>query len=369
MCYLQPMRARVVAALLVGFLGAGSARAEVGVIATIVEGFEPGTANERRQQLDKNVSQALGQSYVALPVKPGCEISLEASLERACIAAAVANSRADIDEVAQVVLRRAGPNLTEMRLRIFARDGALQQELRADIVDAEAVDATTAMLRKAFDPSRYRGVVEVKGVPEGAELLVDGLPLEQPRAHLRVGKHVLDVVHAQGGVETLSFQIAFERTTEVLVPSAPPAASAPAGAPFWVASGTAASGVLAIGGGLLLYVVAAGNQTEWARRAAGKTFPQNTDDPICSRDNTCAGADDEQVGWTRGYGPAGSSVQVGQGARFMMVAHSRDNEQRWESSTWAAFGLGIGGTLAAIGGIVGVVTLFPGAASTDAAAE
>lgn len=363
LCYLRTMRALSVASLsLTVLIASAAARAEVGVLPTVVEGFEGDSADARRQQLDKNVSETLGASYIALDVKPGCELNPLP----ACIAAGVASSKGDIDEVAQVVLRRAGPNLTEMRLRIFGRDGVRQQELRAGIVDAEAVDATTALLRKAFDPSRYRGTVEIKGAPVGAELLIDGLPLEEPRAQLRVGKHVLDIVHPKvpheaggGGVETVSFEVAFERVTEVLVPSAPPPAGTPVGVPFWVATGTTATGILAISGGLFLYFVAAENKTEWARRAEGKTFPRNADDPLCSKNDTCIGADGGQLGWTEGYGPLGANGQVGQGARFMMVAFSRDNEERWESSIWAALGLGVAGTLATIGGVVGVVSLFP----------
>jgi hypothetical protein len=190
------MRTVLVATL----LWATSSLAEVGVITTVVDGFEKDTSQDRREQLDAHVAETLGASYVALELAPGCEgaTSTDPRGPRlvSCIATATAG-RPEIDEVAHVTLRHVGPRLSEMTLRIFGRDGVPQLQLRADISDAESISGTRGLLRKAFDPSRFRGGLQITGAPDGAQLLVDGLDLEAPRAQLRVGKHLLQVNQAK----------------------------------------------------------------------------------------------------------------------------------------------------------------------------
>ena len=239
------MRSRIAVALLLplSLVAPSSAAAEppvapVGVMPTAVEGFGTSAA-EVRQQVNSKLRSVLGAGCVVLQAGAGCAAPLDATLYARCIAAAVAASEAEFEEVAQVVLRRAGPQHSTMTLRIFDLDGLVQRELQADIVDADSLHATDALLRKVFDPARYRGEVFIQGVPEGAEFLVDGLPLAQTRAHLSVGKHVLDVVQPHR-IDTVPFQVAFERTTEIVL--APPAP-----APAWLAGTMAAAGMFAIG--------------------------------------------------------------------------------------------------------------------------
>jgi hypothetical protein len=206
--------------------------------------------------------------------------------------------------------------------------------------------------------------VLVRGVAAGARVTLDGVEAPAPAGRdderafdaVRVGKHVVEVMGAGNGDGngngTFGIDVEFNRTTEVIA-GALRAAPTVGGAPLAVAAlaepiaiGGVVTGLAAVTGALVLWIVSAENRDEWQRRAAGLTFPRNSDDPACAATN-CVVADDdfdgadEQVGWTRGYGPLGDDGQVGQGARFMMVALSRDNELRWDSLNTLATGLGI----------------------------
>jgi hypothetical protein len=336
---------------------AAGARADIGVITTVVEGFDAKVTAKRLDDLDDNVEGTLQSARVPLTLKcePG---TYDTPPDAKCVKDAVNAANRDIDEVAQVLLRSAGPNKTEMKLRIFGRDGVVLQQPTEEIVDVQAAEVTTAMLRKAFDPSRFSGRASIQGAPGDAELLVDGLRVEGNEVTLRVGPHVLDVVHANGAVETVPFVVELDQTEPVLVPSAPVAAASGGGAPFIVSATTASVGVAAAVGAVILFIVANDNAAEWHRRAVGRTFPRNSDDPRCAA-TECRGANGAQIGWTEGYGPLGDNAQVGQGARFMMVAFSRDNELRWASSREASIGLAIAGAAALVGGAVATFALWP----------
>lgn len=337
-------------------LAAARAHADIGVITTVVEGFEENVAATRKNDLDDNVRLTLQSSLVALALR--CDPGTFATPPDArCVKDAVNESKRDIDEVAQVLLRNAGPNKTEMKLRILGRDGAPIQEPTAEIVDVQAAAVTTAMLRKAFDPSRFSGTAVVSGAPAGAVLLVDGLRVDGTQLTLRVGPHVLDVVHANGAVETVPFEVALDKPVTVPVPSSPGSAPVVAGAPFYTSATVASVGVVATVGSIIWLIVASENRDEWHRRAIGATFPRNTDDPLCAE--TGCTVEGRQVGWTQAYGPLGPNGQVGQGARFMMVAFSRDNDLRWDTSASAAIGLVVAGGATLLGGAAATYALWP----------
>ncbi len=340
------------------------AHADIGVIATVVEGFDEKVTATRRDDLDDNVEATLQSSRVLLTIKcePG---TYDTAPDARCVKDAVNASNRDIDEVAQVLLRSAGPNKTEMKLRIYGRDGVVVQEPTQEIVDVQAVEVTTAMLRKAFDPSRFSGKAIITGAPDGSELLVDGLRVDGNEVTLRVGHHVLDVVHANGSVETVPFDVNLDKPVFVPVPSAPAAAPVSGGAPFYTSASTASLGLAAVVASVIVYFIALENADEWHSRAIGRTFPRNNDDPRCADKNGCLNEDEQQIGWTQGYGPLGADEQVGQGARFMMVASSRDNELRWDASRELAIGLAIGGSAALVGGALATFALWPSAAPAE----
>jgi hypothetical protein len=337
-------------------LSAAHVRADIGVIPTVVEGFDEKVKATRLGDLEDNVETTLQSARVPLTLKcePG---TYETPPDPNCVKAAVNESKRDIDEVAQVLLRSAGPNKTEMKLRIYGRDGVVVQAPTQEIVDVQAAEVTTAMLRKAFDPSRFSGKATIHGAPEGAELLVDGLHVDGSVVTLRVGHHLLDVVHPGGAVETVPFDVALDKNVPVTVPSAPVPPPTTGGVPLYVSASTAGLGVVAAVGAVILFVVSKDNGDEWHRRAIGRTFPRNGDDPRCSETNCLEG--EEQVGWTREYGPLGDEQQVGQGARFMMVAFSRDNELRWVATRELSVGLVVGGAAALVGGALATFALWP----------
>lgn len=339
------------------------AHADIGVIETVVEGFDEKVTAARRGDLDDNVELTLQSSRVLLALKcePG---TYDTAPDPRCVKDAVNASNRDIDEVAQVLLRSAGPNKTEMKLRIYGRDGIVVQEPTQEIVDVQAPEVTTAMLRKAFDPSRFSGKAIITGAPDGSELLVDGLRIDGKEVTLRVGHHVLDVVHGDGAVETVPFDVLLDKRVFVPVPSAPAAAPSSGGAPLYISATTASLGIAAVVASAIVFVIAQENSEEWNRRAIGRTFPRNSDDPRCAERNECI-RDGGQIGWTEGYGPLGADAQVGQGARFMMVAFSRDNELRWDASRDLAVGLVIGGSAALVGGALATFALWPSDAPNE----
>lgn len=351
---------------------ASVARADIGVLPTVVEGFaDPKIAQRRQEDLDSNIRETLLSTRVPLTLK--CDGgSFDHAPDAKCVKDAVIASSRDVDEVAQVLLRSVGASKTVMKLRIFGRDGAVLQEPTQELIDVQASEVTTVMLRKAFDPSRFSAEVTVTGASPGTQLLVDGLPVSpDTKLPLRVGSHVLEVVHQDGAVEKLPFEVALDKAMTVAVPSSAPAAVAPsAGMPFYVSASTAGAGALTTLVSAVLLVVAVENRDEWRRRAIGRTFPRNGDDPHCKASaNGCLDEDGGKIGWTIGYGPLGEANQVGQGARFMMVAISRDNELRWTATSDGSLGGIIAGAAALIAGTVNVLALWPATTAADSPGE
>lgn len=325
---------------------------------------------------------ALGVRMRALPLVASCDPSTESR----CLALEIEKVPA-IAVAAQLSMER-GAHAWILRLRVFGRDGQRVDERRTTSDEDDAARAAQELLLGAFDPARHTGRVTVRGLAPGARATIDGKPHDGDAGAatagadsidiegVAVGRHVVEV-SVDGATRSFPIDVELDRTTEVL---ADPVLAAPAGAAGAaeslpslarpVAVGGVVSGLTVVGGALVLWIVSAENRDEWRRRANGTTFPRNSDDPLCA-ETECrvdvGGSSGQQIGWTRGYGPLGESGQVGQGARLMMVAFSRENDLRWSTLNDYSTVVGVSAAAVTLASSVALLAFaMDGASTADA---
>lgn len=188
---------------------AAPAAADVGVFPVKVTGYPDNHSVASR--VLANVRTVLGAAHTReLATKPGCEESLRCRAEEV---------KEPIEEVAFIVVERLSSDEARITLRVFDGRGERILEIESTIPHDEASTGAEALFRQAFDPAHYGGTLEVTGVPPGAELLVDGLRLEEPRARLRVGQHRLEVMLSDRVIEPIDFTIAFAKTRRIEIPA------------------------------------------------------------------------------------------------------------------------------------------------------
>lgn len=337
--------------------------------------------------LNDSVARCLGDRGIRLEAR-----ACDPVLDPRCVAAQLGANGSSVGNIVRLSVEGA-EHILVVRAHVFGADGQLVDDERAAVAhDAPAVEigrVADALLAR-FAPPPSMGRLVVVDLPVGAEAFVgspQGTRIEPGVAlPLPLGAHRVVVMGVAGSAAPVPVDVVVEheRTTEVSVRAsarASPRASLTGGAdeeerPPVEASGVAPDGAtpgyayaVPIGGvttgiatavvaGAVL-LVAAENIAEWDRRAKGVTFPRSADDPLCAPDR--CGRDDEAA-WTSGYGPLGEGAQVGQGARFMMVALSEDNHRRWRAARDLSSGLLLVGVMTAAANAAVLVADWPSSA-------
>jgi hypothetical protein len=237
------MRAVAPLVLVVNVLLASAAQATVGVFPIATTGFSGNEGKVRADEVMTTMKRVLKDRFDPITnVKPGCE------KDKACVAEQL---KGDVEELALVSLAKNG-DIVSVTLRIV--DGAGEEVTlpTSNIpIDQSIGDAIAALVTQGFDPSHYAGTVEVKNVPEGASVFIDGLPFEGPTARLAVRQHDLLVVKQGRTLRHDVFAVSFAKSTVVdaSAPEVPaPAAEPPSPLPMYLATtGVIAGLVVAVG--------------------------------------------------------------------------------------------------------------------------
>lgn len=337
--------ALVLAAVFASTLAAGPADADVGVFPVKVTGY-PDNASVAARVL-ANIRTVLGATHMReLTTKPGCEESVRCRAEQV---------KEPIEEVAFVAVDKLSDAEARITLRVWDEEGQNVLKIESNIPHDEAAVAVEALLRWAFDPSRYGGILEVSGVPEGAELLVDGLRLEAPRAHLAVGQHRLEVVTPDRVIEPIDFSIAFGKTHRLEVPAPeraplvePPGASLlPSPWPTVIAAGVAVAGTATAVTCVLLRELLWRGQIELWQSGIDKA-------------NLSAGNDPTGRRFSEGYGT--NEAQVVASRALVQTGLSATGRRGFEAQNDISLaGAVVGASVAVAAGTAAVVSLiFPG---------
>lgn len=229
--------------LLVSVIVSTAARADVGLVPTVVADLDEGAVRRSvegtARLVVKEGLRPLGPDDLVAE-GPGC---LEAA---PCRARAIA--RLGLAELARVDVTGTGlpTPFARARLTVWDRDGAVA------FVDEQPLSTDRdlrGLLTRAFDPARATARLDVIGLQAGDALLIDGLP-SLPEALLAPGTHTIVVVHADGSRTTEALTLAFEERRSFALPrrAAPGGAVWPSGlVPGVVSASVGVAGLAAAG--------------------------------------------------------------------------------------------------------------------------
>jgi hypothetical protein len=174
----------------------------------------------------------------------------------ACVARAAAAAGAD--EV--VFIKAVRPSVEQganayanLTLTVFSSDGAALLSFEQTVTNTTGVVDLRSLIVRAFTPALYLGRLQLRGVVDGDEVLIDGLRLDQRNeVALRAGPHRARVRHCAvaiagsaapvvaGVVVDIPFVVPFEGVVAVDVPPAGTESSSviPANLPVWAHGAT-----------------------------------------------------------------------------------------------------------------------------------
>ncbi|HEY4219902.1 MAG TPA: hypothetical protein VGO62_01140 [Myxococcota bacterium] len=342
-------------------LWSAAAHADVGVLPVTGD-----VTQEMRDSFQNNIKHALKH---AVMIDAKCDVSAPGPVNGKCLDAAVANKR-DLDEVVFATLSRTSPGHTRVALKVLPVGDWQKPALEIvvpDVADVDASDVAVAVVKQAFDPAHYTGMLHIEGInpSDRAALSVDGLHIDKPDLTLSVGHHTLEV-QRDGALVTQPFEVQYQRPTVVAVPPAIAAASRGSGAvpaafadaAAVVALGTLVAGVVVEGVVHASYDPTSGkfldNTNTFAAVASDpeETLPRSLD-PACRGQSPCDG-------WGKLYGPGPERGKiVSEPARFAMVAVAQQGVQSWRATDWVGISLVCVGAVGLITGGTAAYMLWP----------
>ncbi|MDP2341845.1 MAG: hypothetical protein Q8O67_12875 [Deltaproteobacteria bacterium] len=176
------------------------------------------------------VKDVLKAGYRAIAETSVPDGPLKCSQLPACVAKVAAAAGAD--EVVFIKATRPGPELgadgyAHLELTIFSSDGAKLLGFEQTITNTTGIADLRGLIVRAFAPALYIGHVQLRGVVDGDEVLIDGLRHDKRTdVALRAGPHVARVRHkpiaigAVGDAVDIPFVVPFEGVVAIDVPPA-----------------------------------------------------------------------------------------------------------------------------------------------------
>ena len=170
------------------------------------------------------VKDVLRTSYRAIADAAVPDGAFKCSQLPSCVQKAAA--AADVDEVVFIKATRPGPEqganaYANLTLTVFNSDGLKVLSFDQTITNTTGIVDLRGLIVKSFTPALYTGRLQLRGVADDDEVLIDGLRLDQRReVALRAGPHKGRVKHkdVDAGVAELSFDVPFEGVVAVEVP-------------------------------------------------------------------------------------------------------------------------------------------------------
>jgi hypothetical protein len=244
------------------------------------------------------------------------------------------------DEVAHVVLRRRLSNgYGDLTVRIYDADGQLVLAITETLPEDRPEETLRQVCTRAFDASTHAGRIEVVGLADDEELLVDGLPMSDGLAQLSVGPHVVTARTQDGRERQVKVMVPFRGTARARLPASASAAAAPS-QPLWPALVALTAGV----GGAVLAGVAIGVSIYDQNAATEARTVTENGLPLASRDPA-------QAQWDEGYGAdhGGSTTPTARARWTAIGSNLGAANEAAASALFVTAGAGI--AIAAAGGV------------------
>lgn len=243
------MRAALAPLVLVGVLSSPALAEERAVLVLRLDGglADPSLAENLDASFRKEVQNVVGDRLLSqAPTRP-----VDCETEQECMAQV-----ALVEGAAKVVATRlfGGPEQFTLEASLYEDMGALVIGSSRSFEGLPSPRLLRGLAVQLLEPARYTGRLRFEGVPEGAQVMVDRLPISKSdvarSVALTVGQHHVELVQPEGSGERHMVTLGYDEEVTLRFGGQDASAAAPApavGFPAWPSIATGAvAGVSAL---------------------------------------------------------------------------------------------------------------------------